>query len=84
MQASITPTITMALLFTLTAQELQKYTGTFDIEGYSVTVTFFIKDNVLKAQVAGESESELVPIAPQTFSVKNVQGYKIQFDINGG
>jgi len=70
-------------VLTLTPQQLQQYAGEFDIENISVTVTFFVKDNALWARVPGRDDAELVPIAVNTFSVKNVNGYRLQFEMEG-
>ncbi len=67
--------------FTLTEQELQKYAGTFDIEGYPVTITLQVKDHSLWSSVPGQSDAELIPVLPNTFSVKNVSGYSISFQM---
>lgn len=69
--------------FTLTAQQLQNYAGVFDFEGISLTVTLSVRDGHLIANVPGEGEYELVPVAPKTFSVKNMDGYKVEFDMDG-
>ncbi len=70
--------------FALTVQELQKYTGMFDIEGFSVTVTLHVKDGTLLASVPGQNESELIPLSPDTFTVKNESGYTIYFQMEAG
>jgi len=70
-------------IFSLSAQELQKYTGMFDLENMQVTITISVKENALFADVPGDAVYELVPIAPQTFSVKSMNGYKVEFDMDG-
>ncbi|HEX5155545.1 MAG TPA: alpha/beta hydrolase-fold protein [Parafilimonas sp.] len=70
-------------VFTLTPQQLQQYAGEFDIENEPVTVTFFVKDEALWAKVPDRDDAELVPIALNTFSVKNVNGYRVQFEMDG-
>jgi len=71
-------------VFKLTEQELQKYTGVFDLDsipGYSVTT--LVKDKALWAHVSDGDEGELVPLAPDTFTVKNKSGYTVHFEMDG-
>jgi uncharacterized protein len=70
--------------FVLTEQELQKYTGMFNIEGFSVTVTLHIQDGELRASVPGQNETELIPLSPDTFTVKNASGFTIYFHMEAG
>ena len=70
--------------FSLTVQELQKYTGMFDVEGFSVTVTFLVKDGAIWSSVPGQNASELIPLSPDTFTVKNASGYTIYFQMEAG
>lgn len=70
-------------VFTLTPQQLQQYAGEYEIENFSVTVTFLVKDNALHAIVPGQDDSELLPMAPNIFTAKNQSGYKIQFEMDG-
>src|SRR4030095_5339894 len=51
-------------VFTLTPQQLQQYAGEFDIENFSVTVTFVLRDSALHAIVPDQEESELLPVSP--------------------
>jgi len=69
--------------FTLTPQQLQQYTGDFEIENNKVTVTFFVKDNVLWAIVPGQDNSEMLPVSPNIFTVKNRSGYRVEFEMSG-
>ncbi|HEY6977678.1 MAG TPA: alpha/beta hydrolase-fold protein [Chitinophagaceae bacterium] len=71
-------------IFKLTEEELQKYTGVFDLDsipGYSVTTV--VKDKALWAKVSDGDEGELVPFAPDTFTVKNKSGYMVHFEMDG-
>ena len=70
-------------IFKLTAQELEKYVADFEFEGISLTATTTIKDNSLWASVPGEGDFELVPVSPETFRVKGMDGYKVQFEMDG-
>ncbi|MEP6582955.1 MAG: alpha/beta hydrolase-fold protein [Ginsengibacter sp.] len=69
--------------FILTAQQLQKYTGEYIIEEVSLTASLAIKDNTLWASVPGQGEFELVPVALNSFKIKNLDGYKIHFEMDG-
>jgi len=70
-------------VFKLSPQELQKYTGVFDLDSIGITITMQIKDNDLWAQVPGQGDFQLVPLSPGTFSVKNMSGYEVHFQIEG-
>lgn len=68
---------------TLTAQDLQKYVGEYVFQDVSVTATISIKDNALIASVPGQGDFELVPISLNTFTIKNLDGYKVNFEMDG-
>jgi predicted alpha/beta superfamily hydrolase len=70
-------------VFKLTEQSLQKYAGAFDMDSTAVTITMQVKDNELWAQVPGEGEFQLVPVSPGTFTVKNLSGYLVHFQMEG-
>jgi predicted alpha/beta superfamily hydrolase len=70
-------------VFTLTPQQLQHYTGQFEIENVNVTTTIALKDNALVASVPGQGDFELVPVAENTFGLKNLSGYKVEFEMDG-
>jgi uncharacterized protein len=72
------------VLFTLTEQELQKYVGVFDIESVPVTVTLQVKNGAIWSTVPGQVDYEFVPISPDTFTVKNINGFTITFNMEGG
>ena len=69
--------------FTLPEQELQKYAGVYDIEGYGITVTLTLKNGQLWASVPGQDDSQLVPLSPDTFSIKDKNGYTLHFETDG-
>jgi hypothetical protein len=69
--------------FTLTAKELEKYIGAFEFETISLTATTSIKNNALWVVAPGQGEFELVPLSPDSFTIKGLQGYKIQFEMDG-
>jgi len=69
--------------FKLTEKELQRYAGTYDLDSIQVTITMLVKNGELWAQVPGEGDFQLVPVAPDTFSVKNMSGYEVHFQVEG-
>lgn len=70
--------------FTLTEQELRKYIGMFDIEGFQVTATLQVRKGILWASVPGQNDDEFIPVSPDTFTVKNKSGYTISFQMEAG
>lgn len=68
-------------VFSLAEQDLQKYTGEFEFEGISLSATLEVKDGKLWANVPGEGDFELVPLSPDTFTVKNMDGYTVYFEM---
>ena len=70
-------------VFKLAEQYLQKYAGVFDFEGFSLSATLQVKDGVLWASVPGQEDSQLIPLSPDTFSVKNKNGYVVHFEMDG-
>lgn len=69
--------------FKLSEQELLKYAGVFDLESLPVTITTQVKDSQLWAQVPGEGDFQLVPVSSNTFTVKNMSGYEVHFQVEG-
>lgn len=69
--------------YTLTEKELYKYVGIYTIEGVQVDVKIQVKNGGLLASVVGQSDSELIPISKDTFTVKDKQGYSITFETEG-
>ena len=69
--------------FALTEQDLQKYAGVFDFEGFSLTARLQVKDGVLWAIVPNQEDSQLIPLSPNTFTVKNKNGYIVHFEMDG-
>lgn len=70
-------------VFKLTVPELQKYAGEFEFESISLTATTILKDNALWIIAPGQGEFELVPLSTDVFTLKNLNGYKIQFQMEG-
>lgn len=73
--------ISQKLVFTLSENELQKYTGEYILEVYKVTITLVLQNGKLYAKVAGQADSEFVPVSTNVFTVRDKQGYKITFDM---
>jgi predicted alpha/beta superfamily hydrolase len=69
--------------FKLTGKELQKYAGVFDLDSISIAITMDVKNDELWAQVPGQGDFQLVPVSPDTFSVKNMSGYEVHFQMEG-
>ena len=67
--------------FTLSAKELEKYVGAYEFDAISLIATISVKNNALWVAAPGQGEFELVPFSPDTFTIKGLQGYKIQFEM---
>jgi len=62
----------------ITAAELQKYTGDYDLEG--MTVKVYVKDNkTLYVLVPGQPDYEMVYLGNDKFALKALSGYYLQF-----
>ena len=70
--------------FTLTPNELEKYVAIYEFEAIALTATITIRDNALWVAAPGQGEFELVPSSPDIFTLKGLQGYKIQFEMKDG
>jgi len=70
-------------VFKLTAQELKKYAGVFDLDTLPVTITIELRNEELWASVPGEGDFQLVPLSESTFTVKNLSGYEVHFQMDG-
>jgi len=68
--------------FNLTGKELQKYAGVYDLDSITLAITMLVKNSELWAQVPGEGDFQLVPVSPDTFSVKNMGGYEVHFQMD--
>jgi CubicO group peptidase (beta-lactamase class C family) len=65
----------------ITAAELQKYVGDYDLKAAVVKV--YIKDNkTLFVIVPGQPEYELIPVEKDKFALKIINGYFVQFEVN--
>ena len=69
--------------FKLTGKELQKYAGVYDLDSISVAITMQVKNDELWAEVPGQGDFQLVAVSPDTFSVKNMSGYEVHFQVEG-
>ncbi|WP_121354586.1 alpha/beta hydrolase-fold protein [Flavisolibacter nicotianae] len=69
--------------FKLSARELQKYAGVFNMDSVAVTITLRVKEDALWAEVPGEGLFQLVPFSRDTFTVKNMSGYEVHFHTDG-
>jgi hypothetical protein len=69
--------------FNLSEQDLQKYIGVYVFDDVSAIATLSVKDNSLWASVPGDGDFELVPVSPNTFRLKSLEGYKVVFEMNG-
>ena len=70
-------------VFKLSADQLQKYAGVYVFESLSITSAVVLKDGALWIAVTGQPAYELVPLSPDTFSIKNISGFKLHFEMDG-
>ena len=62
-------------------ESLQKYTGEYDFEGKLIKVS--LKDNkTLFLSIPEQPEMELVPVSKGKFTIKNLEGYSVEFTGN--
>jgi len=64
--------------FLLPIQQLEKYTGDYEMEGMSAKV--YIKDTSLFILAAGQPEYLLIPLGNHQFTLPALPGYNIQFE----
>ena len=69
--------------FKLTEKELRKYAGVYDLDSITLAITMQVKNDELWAAVPGQGDFQLVPVSPDTFSVKNMSGYEVHFQVEG-
>lgn len=65
-----------------TQNDLQKFVGDYDLMG--ATVKCFLKGDVLFVNVPGQTDYELVPVAPLRFDLKIAKGYQLVFAEENG
>ncbi|MDB4901102.1 MAG: serine hydrolase [Mucilaginibacter sp.] len=61
----------------LTANELQKYVGEYELAG--IVAKVYLKEKTLYLFVPGQPEYETIPMGNDKFSIKNLSGYYLQF-----
>ncbi|MEO8117066.1 MAG: alpha/beta hydrolase-fold protein, partial [Bacteroidota bacterium] len=64
-------------VFELTTDALEKYSGIYVFEAAPITATVYLKDSTLWISSPGDGEYELVPVAPDIFTIKNKAGYTL-------
>ena len=69
--------------FTVTAKDLAKYVGVFAFEGVDVVATTVMKGEALWVSAPGQGEYELMPSSMHTFTLKNIPGYTLKFEMDG-
>jgi hypothetical protein len=70
-------------VFKMTPQELRKYAGVFDLDTLPVTITIELRNDALWASVPGQGDFQLVPLSANTFTVKDLSGYEVHFQMDG-
>ncbi len=65
----------------LSEKELSFYAGEYEQSG--VTVKIYMKAGKLKMFVPGQPEYNLVPTKEHHFSLENMEGFKVEFKLNG-
>lgn len=65
----------------ISENDLQKYTGSYDLEG--ATVTVYIRNNkTLMVLVPGQPDYELAAAGEHLFNLVIAKGYSVKFDVN--
>lgn len=64
----------------MTFGNLQEYVGEYEISG--VAIKIFLKGTQLAMLVPGQPEYELLPVKEDVFTLKNLEGFKVQFNRN--
>lgn len=60
----------------------EKFTGEYEMQG--VTVTVSVKNNALKLFVPGQPEYELISTKENNFDIKDLKGYSVTFILEDG
>jgi CubicO group peptidase (beta-lactamase class C family) len=66
----------------LTTEALGGYAGEYELGG--VTIKFYVKGKTLHLTVPGQPEYELIPNGDNKFSIRNLDGFKIEFIESNG
>jgi hypothetical protein len=69
--------------FRLTEEALRKYEGVYTLENYGVDIILVLRNGKLISRFPGQPDSEFLPVAKDLFTVKDKQGYRITFQMNG-
>ena len=67
----------------LSATDLQKYAGEFEITDIGISIKTYVTDGSLRILASDRPEAELVPSKLHEFKVKDVSGYSIIFEMDG-
>ncbi len=67
--------------YSLSPNELEKYTGTYTLDLLKINIVLKIKENRLWAIVPDQNDDEFVPLSKDVFTVKGKQGYTITFEM---
>jgi CubicO group peptidase (beta-lactamase class C family) len=60
--------------------DLKPFVGEYDLAGQ--TIKIYIKEEKLRAFIEGQPEYELVPVKPNEFALKGLDGYAARFNFN--
>ena len=69
--------------YTVSAKDLGKYVGVYEFEGINLEATTMMKGDALWISAPGQGEFELIPLSPNKFNLKGVQGFTLTFDVSG-
>ena len=64
------------------SNDLQKFVGEYDLMG--TPIKCFLRGDVLFVNVPGQTDYELVPVAPLQFDLKIAKGYQLVFAEENG
>jgi tetratricopeptide (TPR) repeat protein len=67
----------------LSPEALQKYVGDYELSGVGVTIKIYVKNNMLMVSSPIQDEAEMYSTSPNKFMIRNVNGYLLQFEMNG-
>ncbi|MGB3007884.1 MAG: alpha/beta hydrolase-fold protein [Chitinophagaceae bacterium] len=69
--------------FKISVKDLEKYIGEYDFEVAALTATTYLKEDALWVSAPGQGDHELVPLSLHVFTVKDVAGYTLKFEMDG-
>ncbi len=70
-------------VYKVTADELQKYAGEFEINGVGIIIKTFVTDGKLHMTATGRPEAELYPLSLHQFKMKSAGAYNFIFEMAG-